>query len=301
MGLTVVGSIAIDNIQTPLDKRENILGGSATFAAYAASFFVPVQMVGVVGEDWLPEHTQLFQQRGIDTEGIEIEKGGKTFRWTGKYLDNMNDRETLDTQLNVLGNFKPKLPESYRQSKYLFLGNGAPSTGLEALDQIQKTELVVADTMDLWINIARGDLDELIRRIDGLVLNDSEAKQLTGEINMLSAGRKILDFGLKFVVVKKGEHGAIFFSRDGLYAVPAFPTEKVVDPTGAGDSFAGAMFAYIVAQNGKLDETTIKNALVYGTLIASFCVEGFSLESLQKVDAAAIENRLNQFKKIASF
>ncbi|MDR2643107.1 MAG: PfkB family carbohydrate kinase [Planctomycetaceae bacterium] len=301
LGLTVVGSIAIDSIQTPLAKRENILGGSAIFAAYAASLFVPVQMVGVVGEDWSAEHTKLFQQRGIDTEGIEIEKGGKTFRWFGKYLDNMNDRETLDVQLNVLGKFKPKLPESYRQTKYLFLGNGAPSTGLEALDQIHKAELVVADTMDLWINIARSDLDELIRRIDGLVLNDSEAKQLTGEINTLSAGRKILDFGLKFVVVKKGEHGAIFFSRDGLYVVPAFPTEEVVDPTGAGDSFAGAMFAYIVSENGKLDERTIKNALVYGTLVASFCVEGFSIESMEKLTSAVIESRLAQFKKITAF
>ncbi|MDR0391406.1 MAG: PfkB family carbohydrate kinase [Planctomycetaceae bacterium] len=301
MGLTVIGSIAMDSIQTPFDSRENILGGSATFASYAASFFVPVQMVGVVGEDWTHEYTKLFQQRGIDTEGIEIEKGGKTFRWSGKYLNNMNDRETLDTQLNVLGNFKPKLPESYRQTKYVFLGNGAPSTGLEVLDQVYKPELVVADTMNLWISTTRGDLDKLIKRIDGLVLNDEEAKQLTGEINTLSAGRKILDMGLKFTVVKKGEHGAIFFSRDGIYVVPAFPTEKVIDPTGAGDSFAGAMFAYIVAQNGKLDETTIKNALVYGTLVASFCVEGFSLECLQKIDNTAIETRLTQFKKIASF
>ncbi|MDR1053140.1 MAG: PfkB family carbohydrate kinase [Planctomycetaceae bacterium] len=301
MGLTVVGSVAIDNIQTPIAKRDNILGGSAVYASYVASFFVPVQMVGVVGEDWLPEYTKLFQERGIDTEGLEIEKGGKTFRWAGRYLDNMNDRETLDTQLNVLGNFKPKLPESYRQTKYLFLGNGAPSTGLEALSQIRGADLVVADTMDLWINIARSDLDELLRRIDGLVLNDSEARQLTGEISTLSAGRKILETGVKFVVIKKGEHGAIFLSRDKLYVIPAFPTENVVDPTGAGDSFAGAMFAYIVAQNGKLDETTIKNALVYGTLIASFCVEGFGLERLQKINPAEIESRLTKFKQITSF
>ncbi|MDR1291200.1 MAG: PfkB family carbohydrate kinase [Planctomycetaceae bacterium] len=301
MGLTVVGSVAIDNIQTPVAKRDNILGGSAVYASYAASFFTPVQIVGVVGEDWLPEYTKLFQDRGIDTEGLEIEKGGKTFRWAGRYLDNMNDRETLDTQLNVLGNFKPKLPESYRQTKYLFLGNGAPSTGLEALTQIRGADLVVSDTMDLWINIARSDLDELLRKIDGLVLNDSEARQLTGEISTLSAGRKILETGVKFVVVKKGEHGAIFLSRDNLYVIPAFPTENVIDPTGAGDSFAGAMFAYIVAQNGKLDETTIKNALVYGTLIASFCVEGFGLERLQKINSAEIESRLTKFKQITSF
>ncbi|MDR2170841.1 MAG: PfkB family carbohydrate kinase [Planctomycetaceae bacterium] len=301
MELTVVGSVAIDSIETPVARRENILGGSASFASYAASFFVPVQLVGVVGDDWLPEHTNIFKEHNIDVAGLEIEKNGKTFRWTGKYLQNMNERETLDVQLNVLGKFKPKLPESYRKTKYLFIGNGDPATGLEALSQIDKPELVVADTMDLWINIARENLDKLIRNIDGLVLNDSEARDLTGKLNTLEAGRTILEWGPKFVVIKKGEHGAVFLSKNEIYVVPAFPTEKVVDPTGAGDSFAGAMFAYIVAQNGKLDENTIKNALVYGTLIASFCVEGFSLESLQKLDLNAINARREQFKKIASF
>ncbi|MDR1923269.1 MAG: PfkB family carbohydrate kinase [Planctomycetaceae bacterium] len=301
MTLTVVGSVAFDNIRTPSASRENILGGSATFAAFAASFFSPVQMVGVVGGDWLPEHTELLKGRGIDTEGIEVVKEGKTFRWTGKYLDNMNDRETIDTQLNVLSDFKPKLPKSYRQTKYLFLGNGTPSSGLETLDQIDGADLVVADTMDLWINIARVDLEQLMRRIDGLVLNDSEAKLLTGETNTITAGRRILDYGLTFVVVKKGEHGAVFLSRDEIYAIPAFPTENVIDPTGAGDSFAGGMFGYIASQNGKITPETIKNGLVYGTLIASFCVEGFSVEQFQKIDRNAIEERRKKFKQIASF
>jgi sugar/nucleoside kinase (ribokinase family) len=300
MSLLIVGSVALDSIQTPFDKRENILGGSATFSAYAASFFGPSRLVGVVGDDWNPQHTQTLEKQGINTEGLEIVKGGKTFRWSGKYLDNMNDRETLETHLNVLGGFKPKLPESYRRSEFVFLGNGAPSTGLEALDQLQGPGLVVADTMDLWINIALDDLKALMKRIDGLVLNDSEAKLLTGELNTITAGRKILSYGPKFVVVKKGEHGSLFLSEYEIYAVPAFPTENVVDPTGAGDSFAGAMMGYIASQ-GKLDPETIKKALVYGTLTASFCVEGFSLDRFQAINKKDIDARLENFRTITSF
>ena len=300
MSLLVVGSVALDSIYTPSDKRENILGGSAVFSAFAASFFCPVRLVGVVGEDWNPQHTAALGKQGINTEGLEVVKGGKTFRWTGKYFDNMNDRETLETQLNVLGDFKPKLPESCRRSEFIFLGNGAPSTGLEALDQLQGPGLVVADTMDLWINIAIDDLKELMRRIDGLVLNDSEAKMLTGELNTITAGKKILNYGPKFVVVKKGEHGALFMSEYEIYAVPAFPTESVIDPTGAGDSFAGAMVGYLASQ-GKLDTETIKKALVYGTLTASFCVEGFSLDRFQEISRKDIDARLEIFRNITQF
>lgn len=300
MSLLIVGSVALDNIETPTAKRENILGGSATFAAYAASFFGPTQLVGVVGEDWPNQHTEMLQKRNIDTEGLEIVQGGKTFRWSGKYHENMNDRETLETHLNVLGDFKPKLPESYRRSQFVFLGNGAPSTGLEALDQLQGPDMIVADTMDLWINIARNDLETLMKRIDGLILNDSEAKLLTDELNTITAGKKILNLGPKFVVVKKGEHGALFFSEYEIYAIPAFPTQNVVDPTGAGDSFAGGMMGYIASQ-GKLDPETIKKAMVYGTLVASFCVEGFSLDRFQEIDRLAIDKRVEEFRNIASF
>lgn len=300
MSLLIVGSVALDNIQTPTAKRDNILGGSATFAAYAASFFGPSQFVGVVGEDWPEEHTRMLEDRNIDTAGLEIVPGGKTFRWTGRYFANMNDRETLETHLNVLGDFKPKLPESYRRAQHVFLGNGAPSTCLLALDQIQGADLIVADTMDLWINTARDELNELMQRIDGLVLNDSEAKMLTGEINTISAGRKILNLGPKFVVVKKGEHGAFFLSEYETYVIPAFPTESVVDPTGAGDSFAGGFMGYIASQ-GKMDGPTIKNALVYGTLVASFCVEGFSLDRFQEIDREEIERRVELFRTMASF
>jgi sugar/nucleoside kinase (ribokinase family) len=301
MSLLVVGSTAYDTIETPAAKRENILGGSAPFFAYAASYFGSVQMVSVVGDDWLPEYTEMFAKQGVDTAGIEIVPGGKTFRWSGKYRENMNDRDTIDTQLNVLGTFEPKLPENFRRSQYVFLANGAPSTGLVALDQIQGADLVVADTMDLWINIARQDLDTLLERIDGLVLNDSEAKMLTGELNTITAAKKIITLGPKFVVVKKGEHGAMFVSEYEEYIVPAYPTEAVVDPTGAGDSFAGGFMGYVASKGGALDGSTIKNALVYGTMVASFCVEGFSFDRYKEITRSDIDKRREQFQRMVTF
>jgi len=301
MSLLVVGSIAYDTIETPTARRENVLGGSAPFFAYAASFFCPVQMVGVVGADWLPEYTEMFQQRNVDTTGIEIVPDGKTFRWSGKYHHNMNDRDTLETQLNVLGTFEPKLPEHFRRAQFVFLANGAPSTALAALDQIQGANLIVADTMDLWINHARSDLDALLKRIDGLVINDSEAKMLTGEINTVTAAFKILAMGPKFVIVKKGEHGAMFVSQYGVYVVPAFPVDNVVDPTGAGDSFAGGMMGYIASRQGNLDADTIKNALVYGTIVASFGIEDFSFDRYKQMDRADIEKRREAFQEMTAF
>ncbi|MDR3197920.1 MAG: PfkB family carbohydrate kinase [Planctomycetaceae bacterium] len=300
MTLLAVGSIAFDTIETPVAKREEVLGGSAPYFAYAASFFGSVQLVGVVGDDFPEEHMEMFRKRGIDLSGLEIVSGGKTFRWSGKYHENMNDRDTLDTQLNVLGDFQPKLPEDFRRSQFVFLANGAPSTGLAVLEQIQGADLIVADTMNLWINIARNDLDVLLKRIDGLVLNDSEAKMLTGELNVITAARKILNLGPKFVVVKKGEHGSLFVSEYETYLIPAFPTENVVDPTGAGDSFAGGMMGYI-ASRGNLDSETIKNALVYGTLVAGFCVEGFGLDRFKEINREEIDRRLVLFRKMASF
>ncbi|MDR1141188.1 MAG: PfkB family carbohydrate kinase [Planctomycetaceae bacterium] len=300
MTLLVIGSVAFDTIETPVAKRENILGGSVPFFAYAASFFGPVQMVGVVGNDWSEEYTEMFRKQGIDCSGLEIVPDGKTFRWSGKYHENMNDRDTLETQLNVLGHFQPKLPDNFRRAQYVFLANGEPSTGLVVLDQIQGADLVVADTMNFWINTTRNDLDALLKRIDGLVLNDSEAKMLTGELNTITAAKKILNLGPKFVVVKKGEHGALFVSEYETYLIPAFPTENVVDPTGAGDSFAGGMMGYIASQ-GNLDSGTIKNALVYGTLVASFCVEGFSLDRYKEINRTEIDQRLALFRKMASF
>ena len=297
MSLLVVGSVAIDNIQTPSARRDNVLGGSAVHFSFGASLFGPVQMVGVVGDDWPEEHTHLLQKQGIDTAGLEIVSGGKTFRWTGKYLENMNDRETLDVQLNVLGDFQPKLPEAYCRAQYVFIGNGAPATGLKTIEQLQGADLIVADTMDLWINIARPDLATLLIKINGLVLNDSEARMLTGERNVVTAAKKILTMGPKFVVIKKGEHGSMFISQYEIYVVPAFPTENVVDPTGAGDSFAGGMMGYFASQ-GKMDAETIKTALAYGTVAASFQIEGFGADRLLEINREDIDRRLEQLRNI---
>jgi sugar/nucleoside kinase (ribokinase family) len=300
MSLLVVGSVAIDNVQTPHEIRNDLLGGSATHFSYAASFFTGVRLVGVVGEDWPAEHTALLDHRGIDTSGLSVISGGNTFRWTGRYKPNMNDRETLDVQLNVFGEFNPVLPESYRDSEFVFLANGVPAVQLKVLSQVPQRRIAVADTMDLWISTQREDLDDLLSRLDGLVLNDSEAKLLTGSENLVAAGHAVRRMGPKFVVIKKGEHGAMFFSEDLSYTLPAFPTENVIDPTGAGDSFAGGMMGYL-AEQGNFDPATLKTALAYGTVVASFNVEGFGLERLQHISRDHIEDRLADYRQMLSF
>ena len=300
MPLVVVGSVALDSVETPTAKRERVLGGSAVFFSYAASYFSSVRLVGAVGEDWPQEHTQFLDNRGIDTAGLEIVPGGKTFFWHGKYLPNMNDRETLDVHLNVLETFDPKLPESYRNARDVFLANGSPTVQLKVLDQLPGSRLTVADTMDLWINIQRDDLLKLLQRIDGLVLNDSEAKLLTGEENLVKAGRQVRELGPRFVVVKKGEHGAMFFSEHEPYVMPAYPTPDVVDPTGAGDSFAGGMMGYLAEQDN-FDPATLKTALAYGTITASFTVQDFSLEGLQRIERPDIERRMEEYRQMMSF
>lgn len=300
MSLLVVGSIAIDSIHTPTEVRENILGGSATHFSYAASFFSGVRMVGVVGEDWQNEHTKLLSDRGIDTSGIEIEEGGKTFRWTGKYHPNMNDRDTLEVHLNVLEHFSPTLSEDARRCPFVFLANGSPTTQLKVLDQMTGPQLVVADTMDLWIEIEHDQLKTLLKRVDGLVLNDSEAKLLTQEENLVRAGQKVLEFGPKFVVLKKGEHGAMFFSKGESYVMPAFPTPDVVDPTGAGDSFAGGMMGYLAERNN-FEPKTLKEAMAYGTVVASFIVEDFSLDRMKGIQREEIDGRFDKYRQMLSF
>ncbi len=280
MPLLVVGSIALDSVETPSHKRDNVLGGSAVFFSYAASFFSKVRLVGAVGEDWPAANTQLLTDRGIDTAGLQVIPGGRTFRWRGKYLPNMNDRETLDVQLNVLGTFNPVLPPDFKRCKFLFLANGAPAVQHKVLDQVDGAQLTVADTMDLWINTDRDELLRLFKRIDGLVLNDSEARLLTGEENLVRAGHAVRALGPKFVIIKKGEHGAMFFSEHETYVMPAFPTPDVIDPTGAGDSFAGGMMGYL-AEQGNFDPRTLKSAMAYGIVTASFTVEDFSLDRLQ--------------------
>jgi sugar/nucleoside kinase (ribokinase family) len=300
MPLVVVGSVAIDNVETPTTRRDNLLGGSATHFSYAASFFTSVRLVGVVGADWPQEHTQLLIDRGIDTSGLQQVKDGKTFTWTGRYHDNMNDRDTLEVELNVFGEFDPVLPESYRRAKYVFLANGVPAVQMKVLSQVPGRRLAVADTMDLWITTARDDLDQLLTQLDGLVLNDSEAKLIANTENLVTAGHRVREMGPKFVIIKKGEHGAMFFSEHETYVLPAFPTQNVVDPTGAGDSFAGGMMGYL-SERDSFDPDTLKTAMAYGILVASFNVEGFGLERLTEITREDINARMEAYRQMLSF
>ncbi len=300
MPLVVVGSVALDSVETPTHKRDDVLGGSAVYFSYAASYFTPVRLVSVVGEDWPEEHTGLLQSRGIDTAGLTVVPGAKTFRWRGKYHANMNDRDTLEVQLNVFGEFDPVLPDECRRSRFLFLANGPVPLQMKVLEQCPGAQLVVADTMDLWINTQRKELEELLQRIDGLVMNDSEAKLLTGDDNLVRAGHAVREMGPRFVVIKKGEHGAMFFSKHETYVLPAYPTPQVVDPTGAGDSFAGGMMGYL-AMRGSFDPKTLKEAMAYGTLAASFTVEDFSLDRLERIRREDLEQRLDEYKKMLTF
>jgi cytidine kinase len=300
MPLLVVGSIALDSVDTPQQSRDGLLGGSAVYFSYAASYFTSVRLCGAVGEDWPPQHTHLLQSRQIDTRGLQVIPGGATFRWRGKYFANMNHRETLEVQLNVLGDFEPVLPDEFRRSPFVFLANGSPAMQLKVLDQCIGPRLVVADTMDLWIREENAALMEVLTRIDGLVLNDSEAKLLTGEENLVLAGHKVRQLGPKFVVIKKGEHGAMFFSEFETYVLPAFPTPDLVDPTGAGDSFAGGMMGYL-AELDAFDADSLKRAMAYGILVASFTVEDFSLDRLQEIERHDLELRMDKYRRMLNF
>jgi len=300
MPLLVVGSVALDSVETPTDRRDDVLGGSAVHFSYGASFFSSVRLVGVVGEDWPAEHTRLLQDRGIDTAGLQVVRGGRTFRWRGKYLPNMNDRETLEVHLNVFEHFDPRLPETFRRCPYLFLANGSPTLQLKVLDQVSGARLVVADTMNLWIEIERDNLMKLLARLDGLVLNDEEAKLLTDDENLVRAGLAVREMGPKFVIIKKGEHGAMFFGHGETYVLPAFPTPRVVDPTGAGDSFAGGMMGYL-AEHGRFDPVSLKTALAYGIVVASYNVEDFSLDRMKSITREDIERRLAEYRQMLSF
>ena len=256
--------------------------------------------MGVVGGDWPDEHTQLLEDRNVDTSGLVKVEDEQTFNWTGKYLPNMNDRETLDVNLNVFGKFDPVLPDSYKSTPYVFLANGMPAIQQKVLDQVDAPKLVVADTMDLWINEHRDSLLGLLTRIDGLVLNDSEAKLLTGHENLVTAAKAVLDFGVSFVVLKKGEHGALFVSADDTFILPAFPTGDVKDPTGAGDSFAGGMMGYLASVDD-ISKSALRKALVYGTLVASYNVEDFSLDKMRQIQRSDLDARYEQFQAMLAF
>ena len=297
--LLVVGSIAFDSIETPNGSVDDALGGSATYFSYAASFFTPPRLVGVVGTDFPAEHTKMLEGRSVDTAGL-VTMPGSTFRWKGRYHQDMNTRDTLEVHLNVFGAFDPVLPEGFRDSTHVFLANGSPSLQSKVLDQVRNPRLVMADTMDLWIDTQKKDLLALLPRIDGLLLNDSEARLLTGDDNMVRAGQAIRKMGPKFVIVKKGEHGAILCADDGVYVMPAFPTEDVLDPTGAGDSFAGGMMGYLTSDDSP-PPGRLRRAMAYGTVVASFTVEGFGLDGLKKTERTKIESRLERYKTMLSF
>jgi sugar/nucleoside kinase (ribokinase family) len=303
MSLLVVGSIAFDDIQTPHGSIDNALGGSASFFSYVASFFTRARLVGVVGEDFPEENRRLLASRNIDTAGLVTQKG-KTFRWKGRYHADMNGRDTLEVHLNVFEHFNPTLPEAFRDSTHVFLANSSPQTQVRVLDQIKKPQLVMADTMDLWIETAHDDLARLLPRIDGLLLNDSEARLLAGVDSLVEAGKKVLKMGPKFIILKKGEHGAMLFSEDGIGVMPAYPCEKVLDPTGAGDSFAGGILGYLAgeASSGNNDwKTRLRRAMAYGTVVASFTVEDFGLNRLKRLERREIDDRVERYRRMLTF
>jgi cytidine kinase len=299
MSVLVVGSTALDSIKTPKAENPRLLGGSASHAAVAASFFAPVKMVGIVGEDFPRKYLQLYKRHRIGLDGLQSAPG-KTFHWAGEYEVNMNNRRTLTTELGVFENFNPTLPERYRESPFVLLANIAPVLQHRVLDQVKRPRFVVADTMDLWLNIAMDDLLRLLKRIDAFVLNDSEARQLTQEDNVVPALRKIHRLGPKYVIIKKGEHGAILSSPGGLFLSPAYPLNRVVDPTGAGDSFVGGMIGYMASRNGPL-EPRMRRAMIYGSVVASFCCEGFGLKKTTKITREAIDERVSILEKLVRF
>lgn len=299
--LIVTGTIALDTVHTPSGRAEGVLGGSGAYFAAAASFHAPVRVVAAVGGDLPAEHLKLLSRfENVCLDGLETRPESKTFAWGGRYFANMNQRETLFTELGVLEEAPPPVPDQYRDSQYVFLANTHPEVQLELLEQFPDRKLAVADTMDLWINIAHSELLKVLGKVDGLVLNDSEAEQLTEISNAVSAARKILDYGPSFVVVKKGEHGAVLVHRDGLATMPAYPAElhQVVDPTGAGDAFAGGMMGHI-ASVGMTDFPSIQTALAWGTVTASFVIESFGLDRLVSIGRPEIDARMREFQAIA--
>ena len=299
MSVLIVGSTALDSIKTPKAENPRLLGGSASHAAVAASFFSPVKMIGVVGDDFPKRYLQLYRRHGIDLAGLQV-KPGKTFHWSGEYEVNLNNRRTLLTELGVFESFTPHLPDTHKTTPFVLLANIAPSLQHHVLDQMANTKFVVADTMDLWLNIALPDLLRLLKRIDGFVLNDSEAHQLTQEDNVFAALRKIHKLGPKYVIIKKGSHGSILSGPRGFFICPAYPLHKVVDPTGAGDSFVGGMMGYLAAARGSVDQN-IRRAMIHGSVVASFCCEGFGLNRTTRIKRAHIDQRVKELEKLTQF
>jgi sugar/nucleoside kinase (ribokinase family) len=299
MSLLVVGSVALDTVETPFGRAEDALGGSATFFSAAASLFCPVQLVGVVGDDYPMDALSFLGERGVDLSGLET-AAGESFRWSGVYSYDLNSRETLETRLGVFADFQPKIPEAFRDAEWVFLGNIDPELQHGVLDQVHSPRLVACDTMNLWIDIRRERLVELLGRVDLLMVNDGEARQLSGEHNLQKAARWILDRGPRCLIIKKGEHGAILFTPHSVFFAPGYPLEDVFDPTGAGDAFAGGFMGHL-AQCGRLEDADLRRARVYGSARGSFAVEKFSVERFRDLAVEEIEDRVRAFREMTVF
>lgn len=302
MSLLVIGSVAFDAIETPFGKTDKIIGGAATYITLSSSYFKkPVNLVAVVGDDFPGSDIKLLQDHGVDTRGLQIKQGEKSFFWSGKYNNDMNSRETLITELNVLGTFDPIIPEEYQDCKYLMLGNLSPKVQSTVIQRLKKRpKLIVMDTMNFWMDIAYEDLMETLTMVDVLTINDEEARQLSKEYSLMKAAKKILGMGPKFLIIKKGEHGALLFDKSNVFFAPALPLEEVFDPTGAGDTFAGGFIGYIASKDD-ISFETMKNAIIYGSAMASFCVEKFGIERIANLSKRELDERVRNFIDLVQF
>jgi sugar/nucleoside kinase (ribokinase family) len=299
MTVLVVGSVALDSVETPFGRADDVIGGSATFFSAAASHLTPVQLVGVVGDDYPTDRLEPLAKRGVDLRGLE-RADGESFRWRGRYRHDLNSAETLETRLGVFSHFRPKIPEAFRRAPFVFLANIDPRLQLEVLKQVERPRLVACDTMNFWIESRRPDLLKLLEQVDLVTLNDGEARQLTESANLVKAARWILARGPKHVIIKKGEHGAFMFTQDSVFFAPAYPLEDVFDPTGAGDSFAGGFIGYL-ARTGDVSEASMRRAVVFGSAMGSFAVERFSIGRLTEIGMDDITNRVRAFHRLVSF
>jgi sugar/nucleoside kinase (ribokinase family) len=300
VSLLVVGSVAFDAVETPFGKRERMLGGSATHFSLSASFFADVRVVGVVGGDFGAEEMAVFRERGVNTDDIERVEGGKTFFWSGRYDFDLNTAHTLDTQLNVFADFRPKLSDESKRARMVFLGNIQPELQSEVREQVRGAELVALDTMNYWITTVPAQVEAAIRRVDVVIINDAEARQLSGEPNLIKAARKILSWGPRALVIKRGEYGAAMVTKDSYFAIPAYPLESVFDPTGAGDTFAGGFMGYL-ASHQEIDEDTLRRAIIFGSVMASFNVEEFGTDRVRRLTHEEINRRFRDFKRMTHF
>ncbi len=302
MSLLTIGTVAFDTIETPYGKADRVIGGACTYISYAASYFTKnIKVVSIVGDDFPESELEAMRKRGINLDGLEIKMGGKTFFWSGKYHSNMNRRDTLSTELNVLADFNPVLPASYKSSQFVMLGNLTPEIQLSVLNQLDGNQkLIVMDTMNFWMDVAWDALMKVVARVDVLTINDEEARQMSGEYSLVKAAEKIHAMGPRFLIIKKGEHGALLFSEGEIFFAPALPLAEVYDPTGAGDTFAGGFIGYL-ANTGDISYENMKNAIIHGSVMASFCVEKFSIERLKNISEKDLNDRLNAFKRLTHF